>query len=54
MANCVDPDQTAENGKLCRPLIRLLRMEKSADPDQIVPANDNMDLDFDQTADNGK
>ena len=45
MANIVDPDQTAENGKQRRPwsdwewqivqtLLRLLRMANSVDPDQ--------------------
>ena len=29
-------------------------MAKSVDPDQTVPANHSVDLDLDQTAENGK
>ena len=34
--------------------IRLLRMTNSVDPEQTVPENDSVDLDLDQTAENGK
>ena len=34
--------------------VRLLRMTNSVDPDQIIPENDSLDLDLDQTAENGK
>ena len=40
MANCVDPDQTFENGK-------------NVDPDQTVTVNDSEKLDLDYTAENG-
>ena len=35
-------------------MIRLLRMANSVEPDQNVPENDSVDLDLDQTAENGK
>ena len=41
MANSLDPDQTAENGK-------------NVDPDQTVPENDNVDLVLDHSAENGR
>ena len=34
--------------------VRLLRMTNSVDPDQIIPENDSVDLDLDQTAENVK
>ena len=41
MANSLDPDQSAENGKC-------------VDPDQTVPENDSVDIDLNLTAQNGK
>ena len=53
MASSLDPDQAAENGKQCRRW-SLLRMVNSVDPNQTVLENDSVDLDVDQTAENGK
>ena len=53
MASNIDPDQIIYNGKQYT-LIRLQRMTNSVDPDQSVPENDSVDLDLDQTAENGK
>ena len=58
MANSVDPDHSAENGKQCRPSSDLLRMTVDLNRDQNnveldqIAENDCVELD--QIAENGK
>ena len=55
MRNSVDVDQTAENGKQCNPDQTFENdYLNSVDPEQTVPENDSVDLDLDQTSENGK
>ena len=55
MAKSLDLDKTAlENGKQFRPWSDSREWQKAVDPDQTVPENDSVELDLDQTAENGK
>ena len=47
MANSVNPDQIAENGKNGSPWSDCWEWQKKLDPDQTVSENDTVDLDLD-------